>query len=322
VVIPTHNRAPIVERGLRSVLAQSVPPLEVIVVDDASTDDTAGRLQPYLGERVRILRVPARGGGSRARNLGIDAARGDWVAFLDSDDEWRPTKLERQLARLNAPDGPDLSVVYCRRVMHDHLGEREIPVRSPLREGDVFRDLVTGWEISTSQVMVRRTALSQVGGFDPALPGSQDYDLWLRLAVAGHRFGGVPEALTVKHSHLVLQMSGDPGLKERGLAILEQKWRPTIVERFGEPTYARWVALRRVVIAHSYLMQVREAVASGRRRQGWGHCRAMFRAGPFPPSFTARALALVGLGWRRYRGLARAWQLLRGVTPGGRRGPS
>jgi glycosyltransferase involved in cell wall biosynthesis len=315
VVIPTHNRGAIVERGLRSVLAQSVAALEVIVVDDASTDDTAGRLRPYAGPRVRVLRVAERGGGSRARNLGIDAARGDWVAFLDSDDEWRPTKLERQLARLSAPDGPGLSVVYCRRIMHDHLGGREIPVLSPLREGDVFRDLVTGWEVSTSQVMVARSALAEVGGFDPALPGSQDYDLWLRLAMAGHRFGGVPETLTVKHSHLVLQMSGDPSLKERGLAILEQKWRPAIVERFGERTYAQWVALRRVVIAHSYLMQVRESVAGGHRRQGWRHCRAMFRAGPFPPSFSARALALVALGWRRYRGLARAWQFVQGAAP-------
>jgi hypothetical protein len=116
-------------------------------------------------------------------------------------------------------------------------------------------------------------------------------------------------------------MSGDPSLKERGLAILERKWRPTIVERFGERAYARWVALRRVVIAHSYLMRVREAVARGQRRQGWRHCRAMFQAGPFPVSFTARALALVVLGWRRYRGLARAWQHVQSVAPGRLRGP-
>lgn len=315
VVIPTRNRAATVERALRSVLAQTALPGEVIVVDDASTDDTASRLQRYAGDRVQVRRLPECGGGSRARNLGIDAARGDWVAFLDSDDEWRPEKLERQLARLDAPDGPGLSVVYCRRIMRDHLSGREVPVRSPLREGNVFPALLSGWEVSTSQVMVTRAALTQVGGFDPALPGSQDYDLWLRLAAAGHLFGGVPEALTVKHAHLVSQMSADPSLKERGLALLDHKWRPTIVQEFGEQYYARWLALRRVVIAHSYLMQVREAAARGQRRRAWQHCRALLQAGPFPAAFTARAVGLVLLGWPAYRGLAHVWRRLHPAIP-------
>lgn len=315
VVIPTHNRAAVVERAVRSVLAQTAAPLETLVIDDASTDDTATRLERYADARVRVLRLPERVGGSRARNIGIEAARGDWVAFLDSDDEWRPEKLERQLARLREADGPRLGVVYCRRIMRDHLSGREVLVRSPLREGDVFAALVNGWEVSTSQVMVAHAALRAVGGFDPTLPGSQDYDLWLRLASAGHRFGGVPEALTVKHSHLVVQMSADPGLKERGLALLAQKWRSAIVQQFGERDYARWVALRRVVIAHSYLMQVREAVARGQRGRAWRHFRAMLRAGPFPAPFTARAIALVLLGWPSYRGLAHLWRRVRAAAP-------
>ncbi len=311
VVIPTRNRAAIVERAVLSALAQTARPCEVVVIDDASTDDTAGRLERYAGDGVRVLRVPERGGGSRARNLGIEAARGDWVAFLDSDDEWRPQKLERQLARLEAFDGLGLSVVYCRRIAFDHLTGRQFPVPTPLLEGNVFAALLSGWEVSTSQVMVSREALTRVGGFDPVLPGSQDYDLWLRLAAAGYLFGGVPEALAVKHAHLVLQMSADPGVKEQGLAILDKKWRATIVRQFGERHHARWIALRRVVIAQSYLMQVREAAAQGERRLARQHCRAMLRAGGFPVAFYARAVGLVLLGWPPYRGLARAWRRLR-----------
>lgn len=315
VVIPTRNRAATVERAVRSVLAQTALPLETIVIDDASTDDTVSRLHPYADRGVHVLRVPERGGGSRARNLGIEAARGDWVAFLDSDDEWRPEKVERQLARLDAPDGPGLSVVYCRAVMRDHLSGREVLVASPLREGQVFRALVSGWDVSTSQVMATRAALRELGGFDPELPGSQDYDLWLRLAAAGHRFGGIADVLTVKHAHLVPQMSADPRLKEDGLALLERKWRAAIVAQLGERHYARWLALRRTVIAHSYLMQVREAAAHGQRRDAWRHCRAMLRACPLPAGLMARAVALVLLGWGPYRRLAGAWRGLRAIAP-------
>ena len=314
VVIPTHNRAAIVERSLRSVLAQTTPPIEILVVDDASTDGTAARLEGCAHEAVRVLRLAERVGGGRARNVGIEAARGDWVAFLDSDDEWRPTKLERQLARLDAPDGAGLDVVYCRKVMHDHLGGRELLVATALCEGDVLLPLLSGWEISTSQVMVTRAALGQVGGFDPTLPGSQDYDLWLRLAAGGHRFGGVPDALTVKHAHLVPQMAGDPSLKERGLAILDRKWRPMIVERFGPRQYARWMTARRVVVGHSYLVRVREAAAGGQRRDACRHLGAMVHAGPFSASLMARAFALALLGWPAYAASARAWRRVRGLV--------
>jgi glycosyltransferase involved in cell wall biosynthesis len=314
VVIPTHDRATIVERAICSVLAQTRPALEILVVDDGSTDDTAARLERYVDQTVRVLRLAERVGGSRARNIGIEAARGDWVAFLDSDDEWRPRKLERQLARLGAPDGAGLGVIYCRKVMHDHLNGRESLVRTRLCNGDVLLPLLSGWEISTSQVMVTRAALSQVGGFDPELPASQDYDLWLRLAAAGHRFGGVAEAMTVKHVHLVAQMAGDPSLKERGLAILERKWRPMIVARFGAGQYRRWLAARRRVVGHSYLMRVREAAARGRRREAWRHLRAMVHAGPFAARFMVRALALVLLGWPAYAVSARAWRRVQRIA--------
>jgi len=177
VIIPTHNRAELVGRAISSVLAQSRPPEEVLVVDDGSTDDTTERLASrFPGIRYRAI---AHRGVSGARNRGIRDARGDWLAFLDSDDEWLPAKLEEQLAALAAE--PQYRLCHTDEIWIRN-GRRVNPRRRHAKRGGfLFRHCLPRCAISPSSVLVHRSVFARVGLFDESLPACEDYDLWLRI---------------------------------------------------------------------------------------------------------------------------------------------
>ena len=182
VVIPTFERAEWVVRAVRSVLAQTLLPLEVIVVDDGSTDGTSSRLAEefptVIEQRLKLFRT-ANHGVSAARNLGISRARGDWLAFLDSDDEWRSTKLERQMAAIE--HSPETQICHCDEVWIRN-GRRVNPRRIHQKYGGrIFRHCLPRCAISPSAVMIHRQVFERFGGFDEDLPACEDYDLWLRL---------------------------------------------------------------------------------------------------------------------------------------------
>ncbi len=194
VIIPSRDRAHLLPRALRSVLAQTLPPLEVLVVDDGSTDRTAELVRrDFPG--VRLLSQPQRG-VSAARNRGIGAARGEWLAFLDSDDEWLPEKLARQLAALAASPGHRLchcDEIWIRR------GRRVNPGRAHAKAGGwIFRRCLPRCAISPSAAVLHRSLVAEVGLFDEDLPACEDYDLWLRVT-ARHPVLFVPRPLVVKH---------------------------------------------------------------------------------------------------------------------------
>lgn len=194
VVIPSYRRRDAVLRALQSVFAQTHRPTEIIVVDDGSADGTVEMLRSLPSPLPLVILAHDRNkGGSAARNTGIAAAHGEWIAFLDSDDVWRPEKLERQLDALMRA-GPTYGVAYCgiRRVDDDG---RTIGVARPTASGDLF-DALLGRNVvgSTSTVIVRRDLLEQVGGFDESLRSCQDWELWLRLAKVS-RFAVVSDPL-------------------------------------------------------------------------------------------------------------------------------
>jgi glycosyltransferase involved in cell wall biosynthesis len=179
VVIASRNYGQYLAGAIRSVLNQTFGDLEVIVIDDGSTDDTPEIVRPLLADpRVRHFRTDGMG-QSRAKNLGIQHARGEFIAFLDGDDEWLPTKLGRQLSLF-----ADLSVgvVYSRRALMDAAGnEISTPTWNPTR-GHIYDVLLVQNPICFSSVVVRRSVFEAVGMFDPSLPLAIDYDLWLRVA--------------------------------------------------------------------------------------------------------------------------------------------
>ena len=175
-IIPTRDRATLVGRAISSVLAQSRPPAEVIVVDDGSTDATEEVVRGFAG--VRYLSVAPRG-VSAARNHGIAAATGEWLAFLDSDDEWLPDKLEAQLAALAA--APEHRICHSDEIWIRN-GRRVNPrQRHAKRGGWIFRHCLPLCAISPSSVVIHRSVFDRVGLFDEELPACEDYDLWLRI---------------------------------------------------------------------------------------------------------------------------------------------
>ncbi len=198
VVIPCRNMAPFLPRALDTAFAQTRPPEAVIVIDDGSTDDLDGALTPY-GSRVRRLAGPAKG-SAIARNLGILASTSPYLAFLDADDYWEPTHLERALAALADP----AVGLTCCNWRHEVDGVRGEPLfgsyYTVVASGRVFSPLLRENWILASSVVVRRAALAHAGLFDPTLIGAQDYDLWLRLARVTDVVS-IAEALAVKKGH-------------------------------------------------------------------------------------------------------------------------
>jgi glycosyltransferase involved in cell wall biosynthesis len=192
VVIPVFNRPLTVRRAIASVLAQTCQDFEIIVVDDGSTDATASVVAAMTDSRMTLIRHEQNRGGGAARNTGYRAGSAPYVAFLDSDDEWLPTKLERQLEVFERADDR-LGLVYTDAIWlwPDGLATRHTAQQSV----DLARVLLTENVVGeTSRGMVRRSALDAIGGFDEGLPAAQDMDLWLRLC---ERFRAelVPEAL-------------------------------------------------------------------------------------------------------------------------------
>lgn len=177
VIIPTFDRARVLPRALDSVLAQTRPADEVIVVDDGSTDGTAELIRARYPQ-VRLIEQ-SNSGVSAARNRGIEQATGDWIALLDSDDRWLPTKLEAQFELIDQHPG--------HRLCHTE----EIWIRNGKRVnqmdkhrksgGDIYSQCLPLCVISPSAVLLHRSLLDEVGLFDEELPACEDYDLWLRI---------------------------------------------------------------------------------------------------------------------------------------------
>jgi glycosyltransferase involved in cell wall biosynthesis len=182
VVIPTYNRAALLEKAIASALAQTEPVGAIIVVDDGSTDDSRERVAALAARDPRIsLRTQANAGANVARNTGVAAAATALVGFLDSDDRWMPEKIERQLAAWRARPDAVASFTGILAVDGDRpLYSYDIPVELTIDE--IRRHNVLG---STSTALVRTDVLRAVGGFDPGLPSCQDWDLYLRLRRAG-----------------------------------------------------------------------------------------------------------------------------------------
>ena len=201
VVIPTRNRAVLLPRAVASVLAQTWTDFELLIVDDHSTDETPAVIVGFADRRIRSFRHERNTGQSKALNTGIEHARGEYVAFLDDDDEWLPAKLAAQVALLDAAP-PEVGLVYCWRDELDEASRQPIGTTRLTLRGDIFEHvLALHVPASPSSWLVRRSAARSVGGFDEGLHRAKDVDFVSRICARGWHVDFVPQVALLKYRH-------------------------------------------------------------------------------------------------------------------------
>ncbi|MBN1754815.1 glycosyltransferase family 2 protein [bacterium] len=217
-IIPTYNRSGYLEKAVRSVLAQDYPYLELVIVDDGSTDDTEEILTRF-GSRIRYF-YQSHQGVSAARNMGFQVASGDLLAFLDSDDLWKPSKTSIQVNYFR--ENPNTLICQTEEVWF-RKGIRVNPRhKHRMEDGWIFQKCLKSCVVSLSSTMFKRGLIEEVGYFDPAFPVCEDYDYWLRIAYR-YPIHLIPRKLIIKHGgrkdQLSLQFKGQD--KYRILSIIK-----------------------------------------------------------------------------------------------------
>ena len=276
VVIPTYNRAELLSASLRSVLDQTVPALEIVVVDDGSTDRTERVVEEAsaIGVPIIYLNGPHRNRLGESRNRGVVASKGEWVAFLDSDDLWLPRRLERQLDALAA--APEAGFAFCNLQRFDENGPYGGgPYLPPSADynGYILGDLLQEPVAVPSALMVKRSAFYEAGGLADR-PINEDYELTLKLA-ARHPACYVGEPLVLMRRH--------PASRSRVSSEMAHLEYIQIVEAFldehpGLPAQTR--AQGRKGLANVHFKLARLYMEDGKRAAARKHIRAMLRLRP------------------------------------------
>lgn len=224
VVIPTYNRAHLVGRAIQSVLNQTYQDFEIIVVDDGSTDNTEEVVKSFNDPRIRYIRHDQNRGGSAARNTGIKMARGEYIAFQDSDDEWLPEKLEKQMRVFeNAP--AEVGVVYTGFWRIE--GDRRTYIPSDKisqKEGNIQGELLKGNFVTTQATVLKKECFEKAGMFDQRLPRFQDWELFIRISKY-YEFKCIDEPLVISYFTPISISSNQRAQVEAYGLILEKHYQ-------------------------------------------------------------------------------------------------
>jgi len=300
VIIPTYNRSDYLRLTLQSVLAQTRQPDEILVVDDGSTDDTLAVCAEF--PQARVLRQ-ANQRQAAARNTGIQASRADLLFFLDDDDLLLEDTLEAQLAVFQ--ERPEVDVVYGRSLRingrGDVIGEDLLAHRQPRRFAEA---LLEENFVRIQTALVRREAVQEIGGFDPDVVPCEDYDLWLRLALAGNRFHYLPRFLARYRTHEG-SVSQQRERMARVLLQVAQKLAPQVGTAAVAGAHYR---LGRLLLDEGRMEEAAEAFREAVRNQP-GSARYRTYA------FLAARPALMGTGFRLAQGAKRL--LMAGLAKAG-----
>jgi glycosyltransferase involved in cell wall biosynthesis len=181
VIIPTHNRAKLIGKAIKSVLNQTYQDFEIIIVDDGSTDNTEETVKSFNNFKIRYISHSNNRGISAARNTGIRASRGKYIALLDSDDEWLPEKLDQQI-KVFQNASSEVGVVCSWSYNIDEKGNYISKRCLPKKDGYIYEDLLSTDPISVPTVLIRKECFHRVGLFDNLLNAQQDWDMWIRIA--------------------------------------------------------------------------------------------------------------------------------------------
>lgn len=236
VIIPTYNRAHLVGRAIESVLNQTYQNFEIIVVDDGSTDNTEEVVKNFNNKVIRYIRHKENRGGGAARNTGIKEAEGNYIAFLDDDDEWLPEKLEKQISFFDDKSS-ELGVVYTGLIRVDETGEyivkqyiRVPDIHVPEKRRWIYEDLLLKDYVGTiSTVLVKKECFEKIGLFDESLPSCQDWDICIRIAKM-YQFDFIESPL-IKYYRHACRITTNLEAKIKGRVMLLNKFFSEITSK-------------------------------------------------------------------------------------------
>lgn len=204
VIIPTYNRAKLVDRAINSVLVQTFKDFELLIVDDVSTDNTQQIVEQFRDERIKIIHHQKNKGGSAARNTGIKMAMGEYIAFLDDDDEWIPTKLEKQM-RFFERCRRNVGLIYSWAEIIDEKKNLFVKSQSKVK-GKFLREILERSFLISSTVIVKKACFRSVGLFDENFISCQDREMWTRIATR-YEVEVLPEYLVRYYRHSDVSIS-------------------------------------------------------------------------------------------------------------------
>lgn len=207
VIIPTYNRAKLVDRAIKSVLLQTFKDFELFIIDDASTDNTQQIVEQFRDERIKIIRHQKNKGGSAARNTGINTAKGEYIAFLDDDDEWISTKLEKQI-RFFERCKRNVGLIYNWAEIIDEEKDSFVKLQCKVR-GNFLREILNRSFLPSPTVMVKKLCFRSIGLFDENFTSCQDREMWTRIATQ-YQVEVLPECLAITHKHSDFSIGGSP----------------------------------------------------------------------------------------------------------------
>lgn len=199
VIIPTYNRANLISRAIQSVLNQTYQDFEIIVVDDASRDDTKIVVNNFNDDRIIYIRHEINKGGGASRNTGIKMAQGDYIGLLDDDDEWLPEKLEKQVIKFQ-DSSEEVGLIYSGFYYILEKNDTVMYEVYPTLSGNVYVELLKGCILGSPTPLIKKSSFEKAGFFDEELPGCQDWDMWIRISKY-YEFDYVPEILAKHRVH-------------------------------------------------------------------------------------------------------------------------
>ncbi len=260
VIIPAYNQGRFLGDAIESVLAQTYPDFEILAVDDGSTDDTAVVAQSYTDPRVRYI-YKENGGLSSARNAGLRQAAGEYISYLDSDDCFLPAKLTRLVGELEA--NPQIGLVAGQALLIDEHGRQLGKLFDrPLPENPA--GLLLGNPLHVGSVLLRREWQERAGFFDETLRSYEDWDMWLRLALAGCRMSYAPEPVSLYRFHSAQMTRDGRQMTAATFAVLDK-----LFNKFEMPD--EWQALRDKAYSRAHLRGAAQAYRAGAYAEGRKH---------------------------------------------------